>query len=431
MNTGMGIVVLEDWRRRPRSAMQIMAGLSPGLRAIPDVQAIPVMPQGLTQGGAGQPVQFVIGGSTYEEIAAWQTALLERAASNPRLLDLDGSFEQTRPQIQIEIDHARAADLGVSSESIGRTLETLLGSRRVTTFVDRGQEYDVILQGEGSLRREPADVENLYVRSQRTGIAVPLSNLVSFREVADAGQLTRFNRMRSATISANLAPGYSLGDALAFLEQAVAEVLPPSARVDYKGESRELVMASGAILFTFGMALLVVFLVLAAQFESFVHPFVIMLTVPLAVAGALYGLWVGGGTLNIYSEIGIVILIGLAAKNGILIVEFANQLRDRGVEFDEALRGAAHTRLRPILMTSLSTVVGAVPLMLATGAGSASRAAIGTVIVAGVLFATLLTLFVVPVFYALLARRTRSPGAVARELERFEGDAAAAAPAEV
>ncbi len=423
MNTGRVIVVLDHWDHRERAAPEIMAELSGKLRTIPGVRAVPLMRAGLGQRGASQPVQFVIGGSTYDEIAAWQETLLTRAAENPRLLDLDGSYRQTKPQLHVEVDRTRAADLGIPLETVGRTLETMLGSRRVTTFVDRGEEYDVILQGLDEQRRAPTDVSNLYVRSERSGELVPLANLVRFREVADAGALTRFNRLRAATITSNLAPGYSLSEALAYLEDLAGESLPRSARVDYRGESREFKESSAAVYFTFGLALLVVFLVLAAQFESFVHPFIILLTVPLAVAGALFGLWLSGGTLNIYSQIGVVILIGLAAKNGILIVEFANQLRDQGRDFDEAIREASRIRFRPILMTGLSTAIGALPLVLASGAGSASRVTIGTVIFAGVLVATLLTLFVVPVFYGLLARRTRSPEALTRELERLENAA--------
>jgi multidrug efflux pump len=434
MNGGMVIIVLDHWDRRPRTAFEIMADLSQGLATVPGVRAFPFMRSGLGQ-RFGQPVQFVIGGTSYEDLARWQDSMLERAAENPGLLDLDGSYKRTKPQIDLALDRSRAADLGVSLQTVGRTLETMLGSRRVTTYLQGGEEYEVILQGEDTDRQEPSDVSNLYVRSERSGRLIPLSSLVRFEELADAPSLTRFNRLRAATISASLAPGYSLGEALAYLEDVAAEELPADARIDYKGESLEFVESSSAVYFTFALALLVVFLVLAAQFESYVQPFVIMLTVPLAVAGALFALWASGGTLNIYSQIGIVILIGLAAKNGILIVEFTNQLRDRSLPFEDALREAARTRFRPILMTGLSTAIGALPLVLAGGAGSASRATIGIVIFAGVLFATLLTLFVVPVFYSLLARRTGSPDAVSRELARFEeearwkaGPAAGAAP---
>jgi multidrug efflux pump len=249
---------------------------------------------------------------------------------------------------------------------------------------------------------------------------VPLSNLVTLSELAEAGSLNRFNRLRSITISAGLAPGYTMGEALEFLNGVVASELPDYAQVDWKGESREYQKAGSAVLLTFALALLVVFLVLAAQFESFIHPLVIMLTVPLGVLGALLGLWITGNTLNLFSQIGIVMLVGLAAKNGILIVEFANQLRDAGRSVREAIIESAGVRLRPILMTSIATMVGAVPLVAAGGPGSASRATIGVVVIFGVGFSTFLSLFVVPAFYALLAPHTRSPHAIARELREAD-----------
>lgn len=268
-------------------------------------------------------------------------------------------------------------------------------------------------------RASPADLANTYVRG-RGGALVPLSNLVTLTEIAEPGTFNRFNRLRAITISGGLAPGYTMGEALAWTRQVAAEELPDYAQIDWKGESREYQEAGGAIVVTFTLALLVVYLVLAAQFESFIHPFVIMLTVPLAVLGALIGLWVTGGTLNLFSQIGIVMLVGLAAKNGILIVEFANQLRDEGRSVAAAIAEASAVRLRPILMTAAATVMGAVPLVVAGGPGSASRATIGVVVIFGVSFATLLTLYVVPAFYALLAPFTRSPEAVARELEALE-----------
>ena len=269
----------------------------------------------------------------------------------------------------------------------------------------------------------PADLANTYVRS-RDGTMVPLSNLVTLAEIAEPGTFNRFNRLRAITISAGLAPGYSMGEAIEWTRRIVAEELPEYAQIDWKGETREYQRAGGAVLVTFTMALLIVYLVLAAQFESFIHPLVIMLTVPLAVLGALIGLWATGGTLNLFSQIGIVMLVGLAAKNGILIVEFANQLRDAGRSVREAIAEASAVRLRPILMTSAATVMGAVPLVVAGGPGSASRATIGVVIISGVAFATLLSLFVVPAFYALLAPFTRSPDALARKLEQLEAETA-------
>jgi multidrug efflux pump len=299
----------------------------------------------------------------------------------------------------------------------------MLGSSRVTTFVNEGREYDVLVQAERGDRSSIADLENLYVRARGDQL-VPLSSVVSVSEIAEPGTLNRFNRLRSITISARLTPGYPLGEAIDFARQAADEELPETAQIDFGGQSREYLTAGGAALFTFGMALLIVFLVLAAQFESFVHPLVIMLTVPLAVFGALLGLAATGNTINLFSQIGIVMLIGLAAKNGILIVEFANQRRNDGLPIREAILDAAATRLRPILMTSVATVTGALPLMFASGAGSASRGAIGVVVVFGVLLSTFLSLFVVPAFYLLLAKYTHAPEERTRMLEQLESQVA-------
>ena len=277
------------------------------------------------------------------------------------------------------------------------------------------------MQAERGDRADPADLAAIRVRAG-SGELVPLSNLVTLTELAEAGSLNRFNRLRAITITAGLTPGYSMGEALEFLETTAREQLPEYAQLDWKGESREFQKAGGAVLLTFTLALLVVFLVLAAQFESFVHPFIIMLTVPLAVFGALVGLAATGGTLNLFSQIGIVMLVGLAAKNGILIVEFANQLRDEGRDIHRAIVESAGVRLRPILMTSVATAFGALPLVLAGGPGSASRGTIGVVVISGVAFSTLLSLFVVPAFYVLLARFTRSPHAVGNELDRLEAE---------
>ena len=348
--------------------------------------------------------------------------MLARMEQNPKLFSADSDYKETRPQLRVEIDRARAADLGVPVQEIGRTLESMMGSRRVTTYVENGEEYDVILQAQRENRAAPSDLNNLYVRSSTTGELVPLSSLVTLSELAEPGQYNRFNRLRAITLSAGLAPGYTLGEALEWVRQVAEEELPERAQIDYKGESREYQRAGGAVLFTFAMALLIIYLVLAAQFESFLHPLVILLTVPSALLGALLGLWLFGKSLNLFSQIGIVMLVGLAAKNGILIVEFANQLRDEGMAIRDAIVESAAVRMRPILMTSIATIMGAVPLVVAGGPGSASRATIGIVVIAGVAFSTALSLFVVPAFYTLLAPYTRSPEAVARKLEQLESE---------
>ncbi|MFO1493842.1 MAG: efflux RND transporter permease subunit [Lysobacterales bacterium] len=432
MHTAQALLFLKPWDERP-SAFELQGKLQKVLDEIPGVRSQVTMRTGLSRGGGGgTPVQFVIGGPDFKTLAEWRDLIIARAEKVPGLIGVDSDYKETRPQLRLAVDRARAADLGVSVEAIGSTLESMLGSRRVTTFERDGEEYDVVLQAGREDRSDPSDLSNLYVRSERSGELIPLGNLVTFTEIADAGQLQRFNRLRAITISARLAPGYTLGEALDTLEAIAREELPNTAQFDYRGESRDLKQAGGTVLLTFGMAMLVVFLVLAAQFESFVHPFVIMLTVPLAVLGALLALFGFGqlapvfgwnplgATLNLYSQVGIVILIGIATKNGILIVEFANQLRDTGRSVHEAIIEASILRLRPILMTSLSTAVGAIPLVFAAGAGSNSRFTIGLVIVAGVAVSTLLTLFVVPAYYRLLAGYTRSPEALSRELEHLD-----------
>ena len=413
-NSGFVVVKMPPYDERTVSTDEMLAWARNEMKDITGLSAFAASFGSF--GGSGSPIQFVVGGNSYDDIRHFRDVLLEKARANPMFVNVDADYRETKPQINIEVDTKRAADLGVSVESIGRTLETMLGGRRVTTYEDNDEEYDVILQAEKDDRVTSSDIDNIYVRSARSGQLVPLSNLITTATTADAGTLNRYNRIRSVTISAGLAPGVTMGDALGFLEQVVRDELPEVVSVDYKGESREFQDSSSAVLFMFGLALLVVYLILAAQFESFVHPFTIMLTVPLAIAGGLLGLYVMGDTLNIYSQVGVIILIGLASKNGILIVEFANQLRDKGFEVEEALFEACRTRLRPILMTGVSTAIGTLPLVLSTGPGSVSRSSIGIVIVSGVVFATIFTLFVIPVFYRLLAPYTSSPGTIERLL---------------
>ena len=416
LNQARGFVVLAPWGERERSADQIAQAVRVQLNQIPGVRGFVGAPGGWVRGG-GSPVQIVIGGTEYTDLVQWRDIVMERMQENPGLTNVQSNYEERKPQVRVAVDRDRAADLGVSLQTVGRTLETVLGSRIVTTFVDRDREYNVILQGRAEDRATPSDLDNLYVRSDRTNELIPLSNLVQLTEDAGPTRLNRFDRLRAITISAALTPGYPLGEALEFVEQVVAKELPAAARLNFDGESRELKNSGGQLYIVFLLALVVVFLVLAAQFESFLHPFVIMTTVPLAVIGALLGLWMYGMSINVFSQIAAIMLVGLAAKNGILIVEFANQLRDRGIEYREAVIEAAAIRLRPVLMTSLCTAFGALPLMLASGAGAEARQAIGVVVFYGVMISVVLTLAVVPAVYTLVARNTRSPMAVSQRLE--------------
>ena len=408
-------VRLAPWSERNRKQQAIAAEIFPLVAGIPGIRGFALNPPSLGQRGFQPPLQFVIGGPDYDTLIAWRDVFLEKARTNPRLLNLDHNFKETKPEVRVDIDRRKAADLGISIAAVGRTIETLMGSREVTTYVVGGQEYKVLLQAPDSARISPYDLQNVFVRTG-TGGLVPLSNVVTLSERARAQTLSRQDRVRAITITASLAPGYSLGEALDFLDRTAKEVLPQEARISYLGQSLEFRESSGALYVTFALALLVVFLVLAAQFESFIHPFVILLSTPLAVTGGLFALWFTGQTLNVFSQIGMVLLIGLMAKNGILVVEFANQLRDRGMSVRDAVLEASVVRLRPILMTSIATVLGAVPLAMATGAGAESRQALGVVIVGGITLSTIVTLYAVPALYLLLAPYTKPIGAIAAKL---------------
>jgi multidrug efflux pump len=415
----MFMVSRVPWQERTMSTQEVLAATMADWRNVPGVRAFAFMRSGLSRRGGDRPVQFVLGGPNFETLAQWRDIVIERAEEYPGLARIDSDYKETQPQVVVRVDKNRAAALGVSVENIGRTLGAMMSEQRITTFVQDGEEYDVILQAKEDQRASASDLQNIYVRSADTNQLIPLANLIYLDETAGAASLNRYNRLRAITISASLNEGYALGDALEFLENVVANELPEFAQIDYKGESLEYKEASGSLAFTFGIAMLIVFLVLAAQFESFIHPFVILLSVPMALAGALFGLYITGSTLNIYSQIGLILLIGISAKNGVLIVEFINQLRDAGRDFEEAIKEAAVIRLRPVIMTTIATIMGSIPLLLATGAGSAGRNVLGIVIFSGVTLATLLTLFIVPAFYKLLARNTGSPKTISRMLDEL------------
>lgn len=416
-NSGLVIAVLSDWEER-RSGFDIMEDMRSQVSDLTGVRASPLMRQGFS-GSSGKPVQLVIGGGTYDELKEWRDILLKKIdENNPGLVNIDHNFKETKPQFEISIDYDRAASLGITIANIGRTLETMLGSRRVTTYIDNGEEYDVILEGERDEQRTPTNMKNIYVRSETTGALIPLSNLVTITEFADASTLNRYNRLRSITIDADLKEDYTLGAALNYLEKLARDNLPDTVVIDYKGQSQDYKNSGGSIYFVFLLGLLVMFLVLAAQFESFIHPFVILLTVPLAMVGALAGLYFTGQTLNIFTQVGLIMLVGLAAKNGILIVEFANQLREEGIKFKDAIHQASVLRLRPILMTSITAMAGAIPLMITGGAGSETRIAIGIVIFFGVAATTVFTLYVVPVAYQMICAKTKVSNEISDRLKK-------------
>ena len=417
-STGLVFGSLAPWADRDRAGQAIVADINRELGELTGVQAQARMRGGLSSSGGNGEIEFVLQGGDYDRLDTAARDLIEYArANNPGLENLDDDYEPTAPRLLVDIDRTRAADLGVPLETIGRTLESHLGGRRVGFFVDRGESYDVILQNRRDDRADENDLEFLYARGNGDAL-IPLSNLVTLEESGDVFERNRVNRLRAITIEASLAEGYTLGEAVEWLETYAEERLPGDIATEFLGGAQDFLDANRAVLIAFALALLIVYLALAAQFESLIQPFVIMLSVPLAVAGGLFGLYMSGSSLNIYSQIGLIVLIGLAAKNGILIVEFANQLREQGRDLVEATVEASNTRFRPILMTGLSTAVGAVPLMLASGPGAESRRTIGVVIFSGLILATVLTLFVVPVVYGVLGRFTGTPNEVARRLER-------------
>jgi len=420
VNSARFIVLLENWDERDESDQEVGARVRERLEALPGVRSFVSHGSSLGLGGDARPVKMVIGGPDYGQLQGWRDEILAVLEGVPEVVNPDSDYHERKPQMNISVDRDRSSALGVSLAAIGRTLETMLGSRRVTTYIDRGREYNVILMGKEADRSSPDDLTNLYVRSELTGGLIPLANLVRITETAGPSDLNRHDRMRSITIEAGLAEGVSLGRAIGALQQVAAETLPASARISWDGESKEYLESGGSLYVTFGLALLVVFLVLAAQFESFINPMIILVTVPLAMTGALIGLMFYGSSVNVFSQIGAILLIGLSAKNGVLIVEFANQLRDRGLEIHEAVLEAATVRFRPILMTSAATTFGALPLLLGSGAGWESRQPIGIVIVFGVAISAVLTLFIVPSLYALFARKTSSPQHVSRLIEQLQ-----------
>jgi multidrug efflux pump len=419
VNTARAIVILKDWHERERSAREITQALLAEARHLPGVRVSTGLPASLGRTGSGRPVQAVIGGPDYERLSEWQAKLLPLTQANSGLENVDSSYKERKPQVRISADRNRAAELGISLQTIARTLETVLGSRIVTRYVERGREYNVMLQARDDARETLTDLTNIRVRSDRSGELIPLSNVVTIEEAAGAVQLARFNRLRSIEIGASLAPDYTMSESVDWFTATVATALPPEAILMWDGETGEYTRTGEQLYFTFLFALAIVFLVLAAQFESFRHPAIIMVTVPLALLGAVFGLKLYGMTINIFSQIAVILLIGIAAKNGVLIVEFANQLRDRGVEFTQAIVEAAVTRLRPVLMTSLCTAFGALPLLFATGSGAEQRRPIGIVVFYGTVVSVFLTLLAVPAVYSIFARSSRSPQFMSRRVDRL------------
>jgi multidrug efflux pump len=421
VSTGMVFMPLNLWDERDESAGVISDRLRQRTQGIAGARInVNQVGSPLTRNST-RPLAIAMGGGDYAQIVQWRDKVMQRvAAENPRILNLESDYLERQPRVIVQIDRNKAADLGISLQAVGRTLETMMGSRIVTTFERSGEEYDVMLQARDTQRASVGDLDNLYVRSDKNNELVPLSALVRVEERAGPTELRRTDRMRAIELAASLAPGYTLGEAVSYMEKVIREEAP-EAQIIYNGETYQFKKSGDALWVTFAFALLVVYLVLAAQFESFIHPVVILVTVPLALTGALLGIFLFNSTINIFSQIGCIMLIGIACKNGILIVEFANQLRDRGVEFVDAVIQSSATRLRPVLMTSLCTAFGAVPLMLAHGAGAESRESIGATVFFGTIVSLAMTLYVVPALYLLIARNTRSPEYMSRLIDGLIG----------
>ncbi len=404
---GQGSVVYRavDWDERKRTTLEIAREMGAKFNSLPGVNAFPITPPSLGQGFRERPLNFVIQTSdSYQNLNLLTRQMMDEIAKNPGILSPDVDLRLNKPELRVEVDRVKAAELGVSIEVVAKTIETMLGGRVVTRYKRDAEQYDVIVQTLASTRNTPDDIDVIQVRG-RNDTMIPLSSLVKVRESVSPRELNHFGQRRSVSITANLAPDYSLGEALKFMDETAAKVLKPGYTTELNGTSREFKSSQGALVIVFVLALFFIFLVLAAQFESFIDPFVIMLSVPLSMIGALLALKWTGGSLNVYSQIGLITLVGLITKHGILIVEFTNQLREQGLATQEALIKACGQRLRPILMTTGAMVLGAVPLALATGAGAESRTQIGWVIVGGMSLGTLLAIFVVPTMYSLLARK--------------------------
>jgi len=410
VDVGVAILRLLPWEQREVKQQTIAQTLNQKFQELPGVIGFAVNPPSLGQSFRSLPVEYVIMAQLpYEQLDEIVQRFIAEVSKSGMLIAPRSDLRLNTPELRVEINRDKLSDLGIPVESVGRTLQTMLGGRQVTRFKKDGEQYDVIIQVAPRDRNQPKDIQDIYVRA-RDGSMVQLSNVVEVRESVAPQSLNHFQRLRAVTVSATLAPGYAVGDALAMMDEVAQRVLPQGTLTDLAGQSREYRDAQGGIYLTFVLALIFIYLVLSAQFESFVHPLVIMLSVPLSMAGAFGALYFTGGTWNIYSQIGVITLIGLITKHGILIVEFTNQLRARGQSITDAVLHASVQRLRPILMTTGAMVLGAVPLALASGAGAESRIQMGWVIVGGMSIGTVLTLYVVPTLYTVMAKRWSQAG---------------------
>jgi len=419
-NSFIIIALLDRWENRKKDSQTVMREAIGKIVTVPQAVAFPISPQSIRISSYNKPVQMVIYGSTYEELEKIQSQVIRYLRKNPNLSRLESDYSRNKPEVKIVINKNKAKDLGVSAEAIGRTLEILYGGKRVTTFNKLGKEYPIILQQYLADRRNKEGISKIFVRSETTGKLISLVNLVNFKEEGTAKELARYNRQRAVTISANIAEKYTLPEAIKYLENAMAEVAPQN-QIAWKGKSEEVKETSNELFIIFALALLTAYLVMAATFNSFVHPFIIVLTVPLAIFGGLIFILFFNSSVNIFSQIALIILIGISTKNSILIVDYANQIRTTGKNIETSIKEACNIRLRPIIMTSLSTMIAMLPLVIGNfgpGAGEGSRLAVGSTILGGMIISTFFTLYVTPTMYLALAKNTKRIDAVDIELKK-------------
>ena len=419
-NSFIIIALLDDWKNRKKDSQTVMREAIGKIVSLPETLAFPISPQSIRVSSYNKPVQMVIYGSTYEELEGISNVVINKLRANRNLSRIESDYTRNKPEVKLITNKIRANDLGVSTENIGKTLETLYGGKRVTTFNNMGREYPIILQQYLSDRRNKEDLSKIYVRSNTTGKLVSIVSLVDLKEEGTAEALSRYNRQRAVTISANIEENYSLADAIKYLENIMEEVAPTN-QITWKGESEELKETSNEIFIIFALALLTAYLVMAATFNSFIHPFIIILTVPLAIFGGLVFILFLNSSINIFSQIALVILIGVSTKNSILIVDYANQIRTTGKEIEDAVIEACKLRIRPIIMTSISTMIAMIPLVIGNigpGAGEASRLAVGSTILGGMIISTFFTLYVTPTMYLTLAKNTKRIDAIDIELKQ-------------
>jgi len=419
-NSFVIIALLDNWKNRKQNSQTIMRQAIGKIVTVPQTVAFPISPQSIRISSYNKPIQMVILGSTYEELEKIQFEVIRNLRKNINLSRIESDYSRNKPEIKLDINKNKAKDLGISTQSIGQTLETLYGGKTVTKFNKLGKEYPIILQQYLDDRKNKESISKIYVRSEKTGKLISLANLVDFKEEGSANKLSRYNRQRAVTISANINEGYTFAEAIKYLEKTISEVAPEN-QITWKGKSEELKETSNELYIIFALALLTAYLVMAATFNSFIHPFIIVLTVPLAVFGGLVFILFLNSSINIFSQIALVILIGISTKNSILIVDYANQLRTTGKSIENAVRESCSLRFRPIIMTSLSTMIAMIPLIVGNigpGAGESSRLAVGSTILGGMLISTFFTLYVTPTMYLALAKNTKRIDAIDIEFKK-------------